>query len=203
MKKILHTPKIWTIENFLSEEECQNLIIFSENKSYEEATVSLKSGAKMMKNIRNNERLIYDDTQLAHNYWEKLKEFCPKFINEIVEEENHTTNYQAIGLNPRFRFYKYESNQRFKKHIDGRVKLEKDGKEYESRITFMIYLSDDFEGGQTIFDYKNANNEIEVIEIQPKIGTALCFVHEIKHEGIPVPKGTKYVLRSDIMFQVV
>lgn len=201
MKKIQHTPKIWTIEDFLSKEECQNLIFFSENKSYEEATVSLKSGAKMMKNIRNNDRLIYEDKELAQNYWQKLKECCPTCIDEIVKEE--TQKSEVIGLNPRFRFYKYESNQRFKKHIDGRVKLEKDGKEQESRITFMVYLSDDFEGGQTVFDYKNANNEIEVIEIQPKMGTALCFVHEIKHEGKPVPKGTKYVLRSDIMFQVV
>ncbi|WP_338760575.1 2OG-Fe(II) oxygenase [Bernardetia sp. ABR2-2B] len=202
MKKTQHTSQIWTIENFLSKEECQNLIFFSESKSYEEATVSLKSGAKMMKNIRNNERLIYEDEKLAQNYWQKLKEFCPIFIGNIVKEEEE--KYQVIGLNPRFRFYKYESNQRFKKHIDGRVKLEKGGKIQESRITFMIYLSDDFEGGQTIFDYKNENNnQIEVIEIQPKAGTALCFVHEIKHEGKPVPQGTKYVLRSDIMFQVV
>lgn len=205
MKKILHTPNIWTIENFLSEEECQNLIFFSENKSYQEATVSLKSGAKMMKNIRNNERVIYEDTQLAQKYWQKLKDFCPKNSSEIVKEEaqGYNTDYEAVGLNPTFRFYKYESNQRFKKHIDGRVKLEKEGQKQESRITFMIYLSDDFEGGQTVFDYKNERNELEVIEIQSKIGTALCFVHEIKHEGKPVPEGTKYVLRSDIMFQVV
>lgn len=202
MKKIQHSPQIWTIEKFLSEEECQNLIIFSENKSYDEATVSLKSGAKMMKNIRNNERLIYEDEKLAQNYWQKLKEFCPTFIGEIVKEEIQKS--KVFGLNPRFRFYKYESNQRFKKHIDGRVKLEKDRKELESRITFMIYLSDDFEGGQTVFDYKNEeNNTIQKIEIQPKAGTALCFVHEIKHEGTPVPQGTKYVLRSDVMYQVV
>lgn len=199
MKKIQHTSQIWTIENFLSEEECQNLIIFSETKSYQEATVSLKNGAKMMKNIRNNDRLIYEDKKLAQAYWKKLKEFCPVFINEIVEEELQT--YQAIELNSLFRFYKYESNQRFKKHIDGRVRLEKEGKNYESRITFMIYLNEDFEGGQTVFDYKNEKNEIEKIEIQPKTGTALCFVHEIKHEGKPVPTGTKYVLRSDIMYQ--
>jgi len=200
MKNIQHTPTIWTIENFLTQEECQNLIIFSENKSYEEATVSLKSGAIMMKNIRNNDRLIYEDAQLAQKYWQKLKEFCPKFISEIVKEE--TQNYKATELNPLFRFYKYESNQRFKKHIDGRINLEKEGKNQESRITFMIYLNEDFEGGQTVFDYKN-NNEIEVIEIQPKTGTALCFVHELKHEGKAVLKGKKYVLRSDIMFQVV
>ena len=205
MKKIIHTPQIWTIEDFLTKEETQNLIFFSENKSYQEATVSLKSGAKMMKNIRNNERLIYEDEQLAQKYWEKLRDFCPAFIDEIVKDEtkNVQPTYKATRLNPTFRFYKYESNQRFKKHIDGRVQLEKEGKKYESRITCMIYLNDDFEGGQTVFDYKNEDNQIKVIEIQPKTGMALCFFHEIKHEGKPVPEGTKYVLRSDILFEVV
>lgn len=199
MKKIIHTPQIWTIENFLTASECQELIIFSENKSYEEATVSLKSGAKMMKNVRNNERLIYEDEKLAHHYWERLKSFCPTYINEVVKDE--TQKQKAVELNPRFRFYKYGSHQRFKKHIDGRVEVEKEGRKYESRITFLIYLNNDFEGGETAFSYKNENNEIEETIIQPKAGTALCFVHEIKHEGKSVPKGTKYVLRSDIFYQ--
>ncbi|WP_291720287.1 2OG-Fe(II) oxygenase [Bernardetia sp.] len=199
MKKVIHTPQIWTIENFLTASECQELIIFSENKSYEEATVSLKSGAKMMKNVRNNERLIYEDEKLAIKYWERLKDFCPMYINDVVE--NEPQQQKATGLNPRFRFYKYESNQRFKKHIDGRVEIEKSGKKLESRITFLIYLNNDFEGGETAFSYKNGDSKVEEIIIQPKAGTALCFVHEIKHEGKPVPKGTKYVLRSDVFYQ--
>ena len=193
MKLITHSPQIWTIENFLSEQECQDLIFFSENQGYQEATVTLKNSGqnsvqnegkyeqKMMKNVRNNYRFIYQDQQLAQKYWQNLKEFCPQKIE----------NKEAIGLNSQFRFYKYESNQRFKRHIDGRVVLENDKEIQESRITFMIYLNEDFEGGQTAFDE---------IEIQPKTGTALCFVHELKHEGKSVPKGTKYVLRSDIMY---
>lgn len=188
MKLITHSAQIWTIENFLSEQECQDLIFFSENKGYQEATVTLKSSGenqgkseqKMMKNVRNNYRLMYQDEQLAQKYWQSLKEFCLQKIE----------NNEVIGLNSQFRFYKYESNQRFKRHIDGRVIL-KDKEIQESRITFMIYLNQDFEGGQTAFDE---------IEIQPKTGTALCFIHELKHEGKPVPMGTKYVLRSDIMY---
>jgi hypothetical protein len=29
---------------------------------------------------------------------------------------------------------------------------------------------------------------------------ALVFIHELLHEGAPVIKGRKYVLRSDVMF---
>lgn len=176
-----HTSIIWTLENFLTPKECEDLILFSEMKGFEEATVSLSTGAKMMKGIRNNQRLVWTDEALAEKYWEKLKRYCPTHIN----------NAKAVGLNEQFRFYKYESNQRFKRHIDGRYRRNDNE---ESRITFMIYLNDDFEGGETAFN--------DVV-IQPKAGTALCFIHEQKHEGCPVPKGTKYVLRSDVIYKLI
>lgn len=150
-------------------------------KGFEEATVSLKSGAKMIKGIRNNYRILYPDENLAQKYWDKLKAFCPNQIEDNI----------ALGLNEQFRFYKYESSQRFKRHIDGRYKR---NELEESRITFMIYLNDDFTGGETTFDD---------VSIKPKTGTALCFIHEQKHEGTPVIEGTKYVIRTDVMYRKV
>lgn len=56
----------------------------------------------------------------------------------------------------------------------------------------MIYLNEDFVGGETSFDELN---------IVPKTGMAFCFIHEQKYVGNPVSQGFKYVLRSDIMYQ--
>ena len=173
-----HTDLIWTIAEFLSIKECEELIYLSESSGYEEAKVSLPSGAKMMKGLRNNDRLMYKDEELAGRLWEKLKPYCPSSINDVV----------AVGLNEMFRCYRYEKGQRFKRHIDGRFK--KDSKT-ESRITFMVYLNEGYEGGETTFD------EVNII---PRTGTALCFIHEQKHESVPLVSGIKYVLRSDIMY---
>lgn len=174
-----HTETIWTVESFLTEKECGELINFSETIGYQEAEVSLSSGAKMMKGLRNNDRLLYQDVELANSYWQKLKVFCPEKIEGGL----------AVGLNEQFRFYKYQLDQRFKRHIDGRFKR---NEEEESRITFMIYLNEDFEGGETAFDQ---------VSIKPRTGDALCFIHEQKHEGSPVKNGVKYVLRSDVMYR--
>lgn len=179
MKPQYHSDIIWTIENFLTARECEDLILFSEQRGYEEAKVSLQSGAAMRKGIRNNYRLMYKDDDLAAKYWAKLKDACPTTIENTV----------AVGLNEQFRFYKYESSQRFKRHVDGRFK--RDEKE-ESRITFMIYLNNDFKGGETKFDQ---------VTIAPQRGTALCFIHEQKHEGCPVTDGVKYVIRTDVMYR--
>ncbi|MEM6298064.1 MAG: 2OG-Fe(II) oxygenase [Bacteroidota bacterium] len=178
MKLTQHNSKIWTIENFFSIKECQEFIYLSEVSGYEEATVSLPTGVRMMKGVRNNDRLIHQDEALAARLWKRLAPFCP----EEIDGES------AVGLNERFRFYRYEEGQRFKRHIDGRFRK---SETLASRITFMVYLNEDYEGGQTRF---------ADLEITPKTGQALCFIHEQKHESVPLRSGVKYVLRSDVLY---
>ena len=178
MKVIQHSEIIWSITDFLSTKECDDYIVFTEMAGYEEATVGLNSGPKMIKSVRNNSRLRHDDPQLANKLWKKLADFCPEEID----------GWRKEGLSEHFRFYKYDPSQRFKRHIDGRLKVNPD---LESRITFMVYLNDDFEGGETSFD---------ACTIKPKQGAALCFIHEQKHESLPILEGTKYVLRSDVLY---
>ena len=87
--------------------------------------------------------------------------------------------------------FRYEPGQLFKKHIDEsfiRNELE------ASYFTFMIYLNDDYEGGETKFD---------TVEIKAKSGRGLIFLHSLLHEGAEVTKGKKYVLRTDIMYRLV
>jgi prolyl 4-hydroxylase len=99
-------------------------------------------------------------------------------------------NSHAIGLNELFRFYRYQPGQEFKKHRDNSyIRNNKEA----SYFTFMIYLNDNFTGGATTF---------KDIVVKPKQGTALVFYHYLEHEGSEVTEGTKYVLRSDIMFRL-
>ncbi|MFC4633429.1 prolyl hydroxylase family protein [Dokdonia ponticola] len=174
------TDTIWTIDQFLSDRECDDLILFSEQKGYSEADVGLKTGAKMMKNVRDNYRLIHEDIKLSADLWKIAIGTHPFIVDGI----------SPLGLNERFRFYRYEAGQRFKRHIDGRFKR---NDTEESRITFMIYLNDNYIGGETRFND---------VTIQPRKGRALFFIHEQKHESRPITDGVKYVLRSDVMYTI-
>lgn len=168
--------KLYTISNFLSEEECQALMKKSESIGYELA--SLDTG-KVVSAVRNNRRVLHKDQQLAEQLWGKLSSFVP----------NDDDMNRPIGLNELFRFYKYNQGHRFRGHQDGsyiRSKTE------FSRFTFMIYLNDACEGGETAFLEHR---------IQPKTGMALVFLHKLYHEGTEVLSGTKYVLRSDVMYR--
>src|SRR4029079_17676690 len=98
------------------------------------------------------------------------------------------------GLNSRLKVYKYSPNQHFRPHYDGIFMDTQTGE--ESRCTFLVYLNEDYVGGETQFHVHG-----DRIKIQPKEGTALIFFHHLRHEGLPLLKGEKYVLRSDIMYK--
>jgi hypothetical protein len=61
----------------------------------------------------------------------------------------------------------------------------------------MVYLNADFSGGETKF--YNEDRELHVT-VRPERGMALGFVHSQLHEGAPVVRGRKYVLRTDVMY---
>ncbi len=72
-----------------------------------------------------------------------------------------------------------------------------------SRLSYLIYLNDDFAGGSTTFrDYVGEGEARRKIEndIMPATGVALLFPHERRHEGVSVSLGRKYVLRSDVFY---
>lgn len=179
MKRIdLDTPRLYLIEDFFSPQECDDLIIRSEQTGFEEAQVQVDGKQVMLKGIRNNSRILFTDVDLAKRIWNRFKPYA-------VE---HFENRIASGLNELFRIYKYEPDQHFKKHRDGSfVRNETEA----SLFTLLIYLNDDFEGGETSFDRYT---------VKPKRGTALVFYHPLKHTGETVLSGVKYALRTDVMY---
>ncbi|MDH7444316.1 2OG-Fe(II) oxygenase [Aquimarina sp. 2201CG14-23] len=181
MKKTVLHPEIFLIEEFLSKEMCDHFIEKGEQVSFEEAKVSIDGRQVMVKGVRNNQRIMFKDQLLADKIWKQLEPY--------VEQDFEV--YKAHGLNEMFRIYKYEEGQRFKMHRDGSYK--RNEKEC-SFFSFLIYLNDDFEGGETYFE--------EGVTIMPKLGEALLFHHPLRHEGKPIVSGTKYVLRTDIMYKL-
>ena len=75
-----------------------------------------------------------------------------------------------------------------------------------SRLTFLVYLNDDFEGGHTNF-YTPGREEgiVEARGVAPRKGSVLVFPHggsmgSLVHEGSAVTRGAKYVIRSDVLY---
>jgi len=125
---------------------------------------------------------MFDDSRAAGELFERVKDYVPKTVHGM----------DLAGVNERLRCYEYQAGQYFAPHQDGAfVRNERE----RSLYTFMVYLNGEFEGGQTVFLVEPQK------AIEPKTGLALLFQHPIIHEGREVKFGTKYVVRTDLMYR--
>jgi predicted 2-oxoglutarate/Fe(II)-dependent dioxygenase YbiX len=131
------------------------------------------------------------DVEIAGLIWKRVATSVSKALPEK----------EALGVNERLRFYRYDAGQAFPAHTDGC--FERSAQE-RSLLTLLVYLNQDFEGGGTVIwkseeEMKKARPGAEFL---PRTGTALIFAHGLWHEGRPVTRGRKYVLRTDVMFRL-
>jgi predicted 2-oxoglutarate/Fe(II)-dependent dioxygenase YbiX len=169
---------VFTVASFLMPDECDHHIRGAEAEGFEPATIESSGRAVREPNVRNNDRIIRDDEALSRDLWVRLAAHVPAFMD----------GRQAWGLNERWRIYRYHPGQQFAGHVDAPFRRENGEK---SLLTLLLYLNDDFDGGETTFGD---------LAIRPERGMALLFRHELFHAGQPLRRGTKYVLRSDVMF---
>jgi len=180
---------LFVVHDFLSPDECAGYVAVSEEAGYGDAPISTLGGPVMFKEMRNNDRVMIDDPRLAAEMWERLR---PHFPDRVQF-------WTPVGLNERWRFYRYDPGQQFDWHFDGtyeRSPLE------QSAFTFMIYLTGGIAGGATEFNLRSrggVQNDDPIVRVQPQAGMALVFPHKILHRGAPVADGRKYVMRTDVM----
>ena len=84
---------------------------------------------------------------------------------------------------------------------------ESDGTQY-SRFTFLLYLNDEFDGGETTFFVPaEGASGLCARAVRPAQGAVLVFPHgdaagSLVHEGSGVTKGVKYIIRTDVVYEV-
>mmetsp|Transcript_9251 Transcript_9251/g.16667 ORF Transcript_9251/g.16667 Transcript_9251/m.16667 type:complete len:253 (-) Transcript_9251:58-816(-) len=196
-------PGAFMLHNVLTAAECDQLIEASEHMGYtEDAAVSLG------RDIRQNQNCVWiaqDD--LATIPFERCKPMLP--VERMFGE--------AVGVNARWRFYKYGPGDIFKAHTDGSwpgsgidpqdgsVVRDAYGDRW-SLLTWVLYLNDDFKGGSTRF-FLDGSKTQDVPEAPARKGSVLCFYHghhplSHVHEGGKVHEGTKYIIRSDVLYKL-
>lgn len=190
------------LHNVLSKEECEKLIEESEKNGYEQALVNIGGGRqKMMSDVRNSDRTIIDDATLAEKVWQRIRRILPE--NELLMRAPWARkDINALGLNERLRFLRYDPGCFFAPHFDGSYKRNTeaglDRKGETSYVTCQIYLNEGFEGGATrMMDVRNDANGHDVV---PRAGSVLLFRHDICHEGSVLVHGRKYTIRTDVMY---
>ncbi|KAJ6618185.1 hypothetical protein B0H10DRAFT_2164277 [Mycena sp. CBHHK59/15] len=141
---------------------------------------------------------------LAHNFiWLADSEFIATLYSRVVDLLHR-------------RLYRYRPGALYRPHIDGAwpasaldetttppsYVYDSDPAVY-SRLTFLIYLNDDFADGCTTFFLPAAEHGVlDAVPVKPRTGTVCVFPHgaargSLLHEGSGVTEGTKYVIRTE------
>jgi prolyl 4-hydroxylase len=167
---------LWWIDDVYTPEECRRFIVLIEGSTPELATNNPL--------YRDQDRVIRDDAALAAQLFERLRPHLPPRMGELA----------LAGLNPRLRMYRYRPGQRFAPHMDHWYRPN----DREITLhTVLVYFNDDFEGGETKF-----MEQIDAV-VAPRPGRVAIFQHKLRHEGCEVRAGTKYALRTDVIYRGV
>ena len=199
-----NVPGAFQLLNVFTQQECEDFIKQTEELGYlEDAAVSLP------RSVRHNDNITWVVDDLTHDIiWNRCKDY-------MIDNKEIFYGKKILGINKRFRFYKYSEGDFFKLHSDGswpgsrvvnKELIADFYKDRYSQMTFLILLSEDFQGGETQF-IVNKNGEKELVNIRTPKGGVLCFPHGLHplhclHSSNTITSGIKYIIRTDVLFEV-
>ncbi len=211
--RYLHDPSdvaSFLIQNFLNADECQELIHLANTISsagfhyVTEAAHTDEDGITHIVKLQeaNKHKLsVFEHTQTTQKLWNRLERIIMPHISTFIENTNCG---KPIGLNPRLRVLRYDASDAdvFEPHFDATTRV----KESTSLLTVLIYLNDgggkEFDGGETCFlDSKSMKLNEASAMVTPSTGDVVVFEHDLFHSSAPLKFGTKYILRTDVLFQ--
>jgi predicted 2-oxoglutarate/Fe(II)-dependent dioxygenase YbiX len=171
-----------------SREECARIIQEAEGAGFQ------ATGGDYPPSYRDNDRWVHDDAARAGALFARLRPFLPERLVDAAG-----VAWRLSGLNPRFRFCRYRGGQRFCIHRDG---AHAPGPGERSHLTCMLYLNDaaEFSGGATRYYAERSEDSGLLGTVRPEAGTMIVFDHALWHDGEAVTSGTKYVMRTDVLY---
>ena len=176
--------KIYEYPNILSDKQCNEIILLAE-PYISNSTVIGENGNEETDNRRTSQNTFLPRThKVVQDIYDKLS----KIINI---DSDHFERLQVV---------RYKPGQKYEAHWDACWEdhkcvefLKQGGQRY---ATFLLYLNDDFTGGETEFPHRN-------IKIKPVKGKAALFFNLEKdnktkledsfHAGLPPTSGIKWL----------
>lgn len=166
-------------DDFLRAELCRALIDYCESTIFQPSPIQQRRGGTMMPSI---------DTAFRSSFTAMLCDRNHPLLQNLYQRCAELEGLQS-NLIEDIQCVRYRRGQRFRTHFDS-------SSEHPRRATYLLYLNEDFKGGETIFP------QID-LRVEPRTGRCLRFpdcefdgrtIWASEHGGLPVSEGTKYAL---------
>jgi 2OG-Fe(II) oxygenase superfamily len=189
--------QILILPSFLSSETCKSYV-----SCFSKLPLLPSPPPSRNEATRTNFRLATEDPKFALRLFTEsgLEEFTSTWTVQLGKK-----SLQVKGLHSNIRIYRYDEGAFFGPHYDSSTRDGISG--FTSYWTLLVYLTgkeDGVEGGETVFYQSGKSKDTTEIVVKIERGMALLHRHGgsdcLLHEGRLVTKGTKWVLRSDLVF---
>jgi prolyl 4-hydroxylase len=184
-KDKFNIDKIYEYYNIITDEQIDEIIKLAEPLVKPSPVIGDKGVNTVMNNIRTSHNTFLPDRHKV------VQDIYDKLSNIIGFDKDHFEQLQVV---------RYHPGQLYKEHWDACWEEDKcqdfvkrGGNRY---ATFLLYLNDDFDGGETYFPLRNK-------KIKPEKGKAALFfnldennidkLENSKHAGLPPKNGVKWM----------
>ena len=188
MRPVPHGIEI--VENFLSPDECRDWVRFAAARPSRRLRIIDWKAADPSVARKLDDRRVTERVDMGDDRDQQLRNLVERiYVSDIAEK---------LGR----KFAWFESPQVLKYNVGGFYEAHADADSYDPErrlwrhhvdrdISLLLYLNDDFEGGDLSFEYFN-------FRIQPKPGTLVWFPSDARyfHRANPVEAGTRYAVVS-------
>ena len=177
--------KIYEYPNMITDEECKEIIRLAEPLVKPSPVIGEKGLNTVMNDVRTSHNtFLKNEHKVVQDIYDKLS-------NIIGIDKDHFEQLQVV---------RYQPGQLYKAHWDACYEegkcddfMKRGGNRY---ATFLLYLNDDFTGGETFFPKRNK-------KIKPEKGKAALFfnldqnnidkLENSQHAGLPPTSGIKWM----------
>lgn len=166
---------IYRLSHFLSSDECEKYMDLIKNNKISRPFTD--SG-----NFTNNKWI---DAELSELFYQKLQKY------EIQDNILRPNNLIMTG--------KYVVGNVFSLHTDTGLYYDAEKRE-KTQWTLLIYLNDNFRGGETVF-YDDTWKVTDIIE--PQMGMAILFDISLWHKANELLEGEKYWIGCEIIGKII
>jgi hypothetical protein len=223
-------PSLSLIKNLLSADECKKIIAAGESVTFL-PDAPLRQPGEELSILAHNFYWVVDQT-FHDALWARCQDFVPERVGgrkrrglnrrfrvyRYVPGAEYRLHIDGAWppsgiVNPPTQPFTHPSNPSDLPSPVPGCKYEYDSslpeRKQSSLFTFLIYLNDDFEGGETTFFLPSAKpGVLNAYPVRPVMGSVAVFPHGDAreaplHEGTGVRKGAKYVIRTDVEYDVV
>eukprot|EP00036_Acanthoecidae_sp_10tr_P010968 CAMPEP_0182917038 /NCGR_PEP_ID=MMETSP0105_2-20130417/1287_1 /TAXON_ID=81532 ORGANISM="Acanthoeca-like sp., Strain 10tr" /NCGR_SAMPLE_ID=MMETSP0105_2 /ASSEMBLY_ACC=CAM_ASM_000205 /LENGTH=282 /DNA_ID=CAMNT_0025054019 /DNA_START=38 /DNA_END=886 /DNA_ORIENTATION=- len=211
---VARPSRVFVLRDVLTPGECRQHIDVANGLGFGPSPMRLLSTVnatefKMRSGFRNSERVMLDaPPALADEIDRRVQPHLPKRL--LCDGEEWELVRMGEGraggpVNRRWRYNRYTTEGFFKPHYDAGYVY---GRDEKTLLTFILYLNDGFDGGETsFFPDGTATRPEDIVRLRPRTGSASLFFQagctKPLHEGTPhrTEGAYKYILRSEIAYR--